>query len=228
MNLTHITFTVPQKQVQDIDLINLLCASPVSELAVHAYPRVMSNGTARYEWFNKFLSFVRCLDYRFNIALHIDYQWCDMMCNNNVPPEIASLLKIRRNNDGALVISRVMLNIGGACGVFNANAISSLISTYPEVEFIFPYNRATCDKISSLRQMWVPHTLMYNVSNIKNLKYLHTGRSVGYTGDNISDKISDIANHSPSFGAVWIDAGVIDSVSDMRQTICKISNQFSR
>lgn len=228
MNLTRISFTLPNENVRYTDMFGLLKSTPVSELAINAVPRTLSICSEHYDWFEKFISFIQCMDVRFNIALKVGVPWCEMMCCDNTPVDIKRLMNYRRHNDKCPVINRVILDVNSACGVFDTSKIQKMIASNPGVEFVFPYNLRNYDKISALRQSNVPYSLLYRTEDINKLNYLCCCNSVGYSGDftpsQISKRLSEISKHASPYGSVWFDIGVIDSVSDIKSNIQNIYN----
>lgn len=112
MKLRYVTISDLHKNLPIESTIDLLKMSPIVELGIPVCPSVMMYGFNRNKWFNKLLDAAEQLKETINIALHVNYQWCDDMCDNVVPYEIGAWINRKNVHTQEPVIKRIQLNIG--------------------------------------------------------------------------------------------------------------------
>lgn len=216
MNLKYITCSDPRETVNLDDLKRLTQLSPKVEIGMQSHPSAMKQGMDRYAWFNEFISWAQNQIMPVNIAMHVNYQWCDAICSGNIPTEIARWMDLRNKNSGAPVIKRWQLNVGDGTFNFNADRVAKLIDTFPENEFIFPYNAGVAQKIDLLRHTGANFSLLYDSSygygicpdkwNAPVYKDVPMGYAGGLSSENVSENLNKISGVVPENYTTWIDA----------------------
>ena len=216
MKLRYITMSDPRENLDIADGMNLLEVSPLAELGVQAHPTAMSYGLTRYIWFNKLLNAVEDLKEQPNIALHINYQWCDDMCNNVVPKQIQDWLDRKNKKTEKPLIKRIQLNIGDSAYVFRAHKVHDLIARFPGHEFILPYNERVAPKIDLLHATKAKFSLLFDESygagiapksyDVPPYNDVNCGYAGGLSSYNVIERMGKIAAVLPADYATWIDA----------------------
>ena len=112
MIIKYITCSDPREDVSHSDVLRLLRYAPQVEIGMQALPASMSTGKPRNKWFNGLLQLVQNIDMRLNVAVHVNYQWCDEICSGKTPGEIQQWMGMRRTFERTPVIKRWQLNIG--------------------------------------------------------------------------------------------------------------------
>ena len=84
MRLRYITCSDPRENLNPKDVIDLLKISPLAELGVQAHPSAMSFGYPRFDWLKKLLDMAKDLQTPINLALHVNYKWCDKICMGKI------------------------------------------------------------------------------------------------------------------------------------------------
>lgn len=216
MNLKYITCSDPREGVKLDDLKQLTQISPKVEIGMQSHPSTMTRGMDRHAWFNKFVEWAEHQTSPVNIAMHVNYQWCDAMCSGKIPIEIARWMHLRNKNTGAPLIKRWQLNIGDSTKNFNADEVAKLIEAFPENNFILPYNAKVADKIKQLYKTQATFALLYDSSygyGISPEKWdapVYTDVPMGYAGGlsqaNIAGHLEKISKVLPPHYTTWIDA----------------------
>jgi hypothetical protein len=217
MQLKHITCSDPRESIILSDMISVLNLSPLVEIGMQASPGPMSSGNPRNEWFNALLKHVVNTNRPSNIAVHVNYDWCDALCSGGaMPDEIAKWMKMPNFNGSAPAIRRWQLNIGDGTGKFKPDAIARLIKDNPRHEFIFPYNNRVADKISALHKTGANFSLLYDSSYgygvLPDAWYppVYESHPMGYAGglsaDNVTKNLNKISAVLPQDYKTWIDA----------------------
>jgi len=216
MKLRYITMSDPRENLGIEETLNLLKVSPLAELGVQAHPSAMMYGLKRNVWFNKLMNAIETSQESPNIALHINYQWCDDMCNNIVPHEIGCWLSCKNKKTGKPIIKRVQLNIGDGTYLFRAQKVSDLIVRFPDREFILPYNTRVAHKMDMLHNTGAKFKLLFDESYGAGRAPENYGTPVysdvnfGYAGGlspyNVVEKLNKISSLLPYNYETWIDA----------------------
>lgn len=219
MNLRYITCSDPRENIKPTDLIGLLKIAPSVEIGIQAQSSNMKKGDSRNVWFNNLMNFITNIDMPLNVALHVNYQWCNILCskqNKNLPIEIAGWLDMRNYKNTGPAIRRWQLNIGNSTTDFDADSVARLISQYPEHEFILPYNARVCERVSSVHETGVPFSLLYDASGGYGVHPerwqlpVYDTHPMGYAGG-ISPRyvwfdLNEISQLLPHDYSTWIDA----------------------
>lgn len=216
MRLRYITMSDPREDLTIAETLELLKLSPLAELGVQAHPSAMMYGLNRYNWFANLLNAIDVSGESPNIALHINYEWCDRMCSNSVPYEIGCWLNRKNKKTGEPIIKRIQLNIGDYAYMFNAGKTSSLIASFPDHEFILPYNERVAPKMEALRKTGAKFNLLYDASygaGVAPKTYkapvwdnVNFGYAGGLSIDNVASNLSKINSVLPPDYSTWIDA----------------------
>ena len=216
MKLTYITCSDPREDVSHNDIMRLLKYAPQVEIGIQAHPSAMSSGYPRNNWFNGLMQLVRNIDMGLNVAVHVNYQWCDKMCTGQIPNEIRDWMNMQRKFGREPAIKRWQLNIGDGTKTWDTKAVAKLIADHPEHEFIFPYNQTVHDKIDELNKTGVNFSLLYDSSYGYGrlpdswAPPVYNNHKMGYAGglgpDNVADNLGKIAQQMPTDYRTWIDA----------------------
>lgn len=216
MNLKYITCSDPREDLQITDVLALLKTAPSVEIGVQAAPGTMGWLRPRNVWFDVLMYYVKTNKYPLNVALHVNYQWCDDMCSGKIPGEIKNWMRLRNVCDNKPSIRRLQLNIGDRTQNFDANAVAKLIRLHPEHEFIFPYNDHVKDKIDELHKTGAKFSLLYDASygyGISPDKWdapVYDNIPMGYAGgmspENVTENLNKISAVTPRDYTTWIDA----------------------
>ena len=216
MNLKYITCSDPRESLQISDLIELTKISPKVEIGMQSHPSAMMSGLDRNIWFNQFLDWAGKQKTPVNIAMHVNYQWCDKMCTGIIPTEIAKWMHLRNLHTDAPVIKRWQLNIGDGTNNFDAEKIARLIEMFPENDFLFPFNPYVQSKISALYKINAKFSLMYDSSYGYGIcpdrwnPPVYNDRNMGYVGglspENVAQNLEKISLVVPKDYTTWIDA----------------------
>ncbi len=216
MNLRYITCSDPREDVKIGDIMRLLRYAPNVEIGLQASPGPMSSGNPRNVWFKNLMTLVVNYDIPLNVAVHVNYSWCDKMCMGQIPSELTELMKVTRSGINTPAIKRWQLNIGDGANNFDANAIAKLIHDHPQNEFIFPYNAGVHDKIEQLHKTGAPFSLLYDASygyGIAPDKWnppVYETHPMGYAGglspENVAMNLQKISRQVPKNYTTWIDA----------------------
>ena len=112
MKLRYVTCSDPRENLHPISLMRLLEISPLAEIGVQAYASTMLRGRERYIWFRQLLDVAKLSKTPVNIALHVNYLWCDEICSGKIPGEIKCFLAQKHSLTHQPLVSRIQLNIG--------------------------------------------------------------------------------------------------------------------
>lgn len=216
MNLRYITMSDPGEDLDIEETLDLLSVSPLAELGVQAYPFAMMYGLPRYVWFNKLLDAVENLKEQPKIALHVNFHWCDDMCNNVVPKQIQDWLDRKNKKTKKPLIKRIQLNIGDSAYVFRAHKVHDLIARFPDREFILPYNERVAPKIDLLHATKAKFSLLFDESygagiaaksyDVPPYNDVNSGYAGGLSPENVKDCLGKIEQILPADYSTWIDA----------------------
>ena len=206
----------PRENLGVEETLKLLKLSPLAELGVQAHPSAMMYGLKRNIWFNKLVDAIEVSQESPNIALHINYQWCDDMCNNVVPYEIGCWLNCKNKKTGEPIIKRIQLNVGDGAYLFRTQKARDLIARFPDREFILPYNTRVASKMQMLHGTGVKFNLLFDASYGTGRapeKYeapiypdVNFGYAGGLSADNVCQNLDKINSVLPADYSTWIDA----------------------
>lgn len=216
MKLKYITCSDPREDVSVNDMMRLMRYAPQVEIGIQAHPSAMSNGMPRNAWFKHLMTLVSNIDMPMNVAVHVNYQWCDMLCGGGMPDELDNWFKMTRYGTQTPAIRRWQLNIGDGTKNWDANAVAKLIAEHPQNEFILPYNAGVAQKIEQLNKTGAQFSLLYDSSygyGITPEKWdapVYDTHPMGYAGglspENVATQLAKIAQQVPTDYTTWIDA----------------------
>ena len=164
MKLKYITCSDPQENISVPSILNFAERYPMVELGIQAQPGPMSYDGRRNAWFKQIVYVCSQMSIQPNIALHINYEWCDCMCHDVIPLEIAEFIQARNKLTGEPVIKRIQLNIGDRTNIFNPDALAKLIKRQKDQEFILPYNEKVAPLIKQLKPTGAKFLLLFDTS----------------------------------------------------------------
>lgn len=216
MKLRYITCSDPRENISVPSLINFTEKYPISELGIQAHPGPMSYKGRRYGWFNQIMFVSGNMPTPPNIALHINYEWCDCMCRGIIPIELQKWINARNDITKEPVIKRIQLNIGDNTRSFNPLALANLIKNHKDQEFILPYNKNTSAQIAQLKSTGVRFSLLFDnsygtgISPDEWQKPVYEDVPNGYAGGlgpgNVEIQLKKINKILPADYETWIDA----------------------
>ena len=219
MNLRYITCSDPREFNDIHDIIQLGKMSPRVEIAVQAHPSKMSYGMPRNEWFHDLLEYVTMDKHKIRLALHVNREWCDMICRTGqIPQELVEFFDMYRNgNIYNSVVKRWQLNIPAET-VPNVNipALSKLIDSNPEKYFILQYNHNTENVVKELYKAGTKFSVLYDASGGRGISpdtwrapvfpILPQGYSGGMSPENVAENLTKISSKVTDNRSTWIDA----------------------
>ena len=216
MKLRYITCSDPREDTPVCSLLNFTEKYPISELGVQAHPGPMSYKGRRYGWFNQLMFVSANMQKAPNIALHINYEWCDCMCHGVIPIELQKWIDARNEKTKEPVIKRIQLNIGDKTNSFNPEAIATLIQKHSDQEFILPYNQHVASQIAELKATGARFSLLFDgsygagIAPDKWEKPIYEDVPNGYAGGlgpgNVAIQLNKINKILPADYETWIDA----------------------
>lgn len=216
MELRYITCSDPREDIPVDSMLNFTAKYPISEIGVQAHSGPMSFGCGRNKWFGEIMKKAQNMPTPPNIALHINYNWCDLMCKGIVPNELNSWLQVSNTHTGQPVIKRIQLNIGDFSDKFDAKQLSALINKHANQEFIFPWNEHVARKIETLKQTGTKFSLLFDGSygagiepeswRVPVYKNIPNGYAGGLGPDNVAKNLGKINAILPQNYETWIDA----------------------
>lgn len=218
MNIRYITCSDLREDIPHSIAIDLLRMGLNVELGIQAHPSAMSHGMPRNTWLNGLLDISKKLPDPLNIAIHVNYQWCSLMCDGYLPPEIAEWFYIEDPKTKKPLIKRWQLNIGDGTNIFNAHNLSKIIKNHPNREFILPVNNrpAVQTAVQELNDTGAQFSLLYDSSYGVGkspdtwLPPAYPNHAQGYAGglgpENITENLEKISAQLPDDYTTWIDA----------------------
>ena len=216
MKLRYITCSDPREDIPVESMLNFITKYPISEIGVQAHPGPMSFNQSRNKWFDQIVKAAQNMPSPPNIALHINYHWCDYMCEGIVPNELNWWLRVPNAYTGQPVIKRVQLNIGDYSNKFDVEKLSMLINKHDNQEFIFPWNESKAKKIEALKQTGTKFSLLFDGSYGAGIepdswrepvyKDIPNGYAGGLGPGNVIKNLDKISTIVPKDYTTWIDA----------------------
>lgn len=137
MHIDLITCSDPRENTPVDKLVEFMNEFPSVEIGVEASPSKIGPGTPRRAWFEKFFHAVRNNPTPLNLAMHLNDDYCECMCNGKIHNDMREWFNARRP-DGGPVITRFQLN-GIAYCEFSVVDLATLIFQNPDREFIVQY-----------------------------------------------------------------------------------------
>ncbi len=216
MNLRYITCSDPREDIPAESLLNFTNQYPIAEIGVQAHLDSMISWRPRNIWFNQIVALSKNMPTPPNIALHINYQWCDCMCEGLVPHEVKRWLSESNVYTKQPVIKRVQLNVGDYTHCFSPKGLAKLIAAYPNQEFIFPWNEKVAPQIGQLKKTGARFSLLFDGSYGEGIEPeswrapVYNDIPHGYAGglgpNNVAENLDKINAVLPPDYTTWIDA----------------------
>ena len=206
MNLRYITCSDPREFNDIHDIVNLAQLSPRTEIAVQAHPSKMSVGMPRNQWFHELLNYVMTDKYNVNLAVHVNREWCEQICETGTfPQELKEMFDLCHDDKtGCPVIKRWQLNMSrSAVKSIKYNKLKRLFQTNKDREFILQYNENTRLACGKLYDMGARFSLLYDASGGRGISPtvwtmpVFADRAQGYSGgmspENVSENLQKIS-----------------------------------
>lgn len=216
MKLRYITCSDPREDISVESLLNFIKKYPISEIGIQAHPGPMSFEHKRNRWFNQIIKKAQMMPVQPNIALHVNYHWCDYMCEGLVPHELDWWLRVPNTYTGLPVVQRIQLNIGDYSSKFDVKKLGTLMKRHSKQEFIFPWNERVANEIETLKQTGAKFSLLFDNSYGAGIEPTNWREPVykdvpnGYAGglgpDNVAKNLDKINAILPQNYETWIDA----------------------
>lgn len=216
MKLQYVTCSDPRENLATDAVLQLAQSAPIVEIAIQAHPSRMSFGMPRNNWFGKLLTESLYMNPFPNLAVHVNMEWCNDLCQGKIAPEIQNWLSLYHTN-GTPVIRRWQINIHGSkTETFNADAIAKLLNNFHDNEFIFQYGNTEYDKIQKLNATGARFSVLYDMScgtgelakswNSPLFANHPQGYAGGLSPENINENLGKIAQVAGNRTDIWIDA----------------------
>ena len=225
MKLQYITCSDPRNHNTHDEMFDLCKMDPRVEIAVQMHPGKVSPDTERYKWIkqlvDKMSDDVTTKDVC-NLAIHVNNDWCDEICNGTVPVALQPLFNADRfilQHITCLqpVVKRIQLNMPQKTAEnFNAQKLKNLIEYYEDKEFIIQYKPTTVAAVDALHKSGARFSLLFDASGGRGIaadewkKPVYPGKHAqGYSGglspENIADNLTKI-NTVADGHKIWVDA----------------------
>lgn len=216
MKLRYITCSDPRETTPAEDVLRLSQIAPNVEIAVQAHPSKMSFDMPRYKWLNRLLKESLSMPTAPNLAVHVNMDWCDKLCQGILVPELIDVFFLLRD-DGLPVVRRWQINFHGSnTKKFNTDKIATLLHNSPNREFIFQYGASEYHRVQRLNNSGAQFSVLYDASGgtgklTKNWRGpLFENHPQGYAGglspENVSENLDKIAKVAGERKDIWIDA----------------------
>lgn len=217
MNLKYITCSDPRNHNTHDEMFDLWKMDPRVEIAVQMHPGKVSADTERYKWIKALVDSLYIRKPEYNLAIHVNNDWCDDICNGKIPDELKPLFRARYKSTFKHIIGRIQLNMPQkTADNFNPQKLKPVIDFYDKQDFIIQYNARTKNAVDELHKTGAKFQLLFDASGGRGKLpsawqspvypiFHQQGYSGGLNPENISenlDKISNVAGVFPT----WIDA----------------------
>ena len=173
MNIKYITCSDPRNYNAIYELFDLWDIDPRVEIAVQMHPGKVSPGTDRYNWIKDL--FHALYGYNENLAIHVNNDWCDDICNGKVPDELKPFFHAT-NDHCKPIVKRIQLNMPQkTADNFNPKKLSiKIVNTrikqdelnHPYIEYIIDINYDNKTKYQLHKQFYHFSNLYKNLINL--------------------------------------------------------------
>lgn len=217
MNLKYITCSDPRNYNTIYELFDLWDIDPRVEIAVQMHPGKVSPDTERYKWIRALVDSLYIRKPEYNLAIHVNNDWCDDICNGVIPNALEPLFNASSYYKSRPLVQRIQLNMPQKTAEnFNAKKLKPVIDSYNDKEFIIQYKPTTVAAVDALHKSGAKFSLLFDESG-------GTGRDagvwrapifpgqhpMGYSGgmspENVADNLTKIKSVAGAH-AIWIDA----------------------
>lgn len=218
MKLRYITCSDIKEHIPVDKVVDLLKFSPKVEIGIQAHFPEMKNDSPRNFWLQQILNTSDLMQQPLNIAIHVNYAWCSDFCQGIIPQELKLLLNRKHKGTGKPIIKRWQLNLGDGTKIPNTYPLSQIILSYPNQEFIFPYNENPYlqNFIENLDKTGIRFSILFDASygagiSPKNWQRpLYSDHYQGYAGglspENVTENLDKIFKLTGKRSDIWIDA----------------------
>ena len=220
MNIKYITCSDPRNHNSYDELFDLCHMDPRVEIAVQMHPDKVSPDTERYKWIKQLVDMMSgdtTIKNVCNLAIHVNNDWCDDICNGKIPDELKPLFRARYRSTFKHVVKRIQLNMPQkTADNFDAQKLKPVIDFYDKQDFIIQYNTRTQNAVEALHQTGARFQLLFDASGGKSQLPKSWQKPVypifhqqGYAGglkpENVDTELDKIAKVAGAF-PTWIDA----------------------
>lgn len=219
MHVRYITVSDIRENISVDDSIKILTVAPNVEFGIQADGFSMKSNSARNIWLREILDKSNSMQKPLNIALHVNFDWCNAACNFNIPNELANLTQLKHAQTGTPLIQRLQFNIGdGTALQFDVYKLKQLIKYFSQHEIIFPYNSLTKPILDSLDKTHAEFSILNDASygagitpkNWPAPAYASrhaTGYSGGLSAKNVEECLNSVSKFNLDLrGETWVDA----------------------
>ena len=217
MRIKYITCSDPRNYNSFDDLMDLWCIDARVEIAVQMHLGKVSPNTERYNWIREVIDNLSYRRYTPNLAIHVNNDWCDEICNGHIPDALKPLFDEFIIFEGTPVVSRIQLNMPQkTADNFNAQKLKNVIESYEDKDFIIQYNPRTEYAVKKLQKSGARFDLLFDESGGRGIdaenfrapifsKAHPQGYSGGLSPENISDNLDKIKQVAGKH-TIWVDA----------------------
>lgn len=217
MSLQHITCSDPRDHNSFDELFGLWKMDSRVEIAVQMHPGKVSPDTERYKWIKALVDSLYIRKPEYNLAIHVNNDWCDDICNGVIPAALEPLFNASSYYKSRPLVQRIQLNMPQKTAEnFNAQKLKPVIDSYNDKEFIIQYKPTTINAVQQLHKIGANFSLLFDESG-------GTGRDAGvwrapvyperhaqgYSGglspENIADNLTKISRVADGH-TIWVDA----------------------
>lgn len=217
MNLKYITCSDPRNHNTHDEMFDLWKMDPRVEIAVQMHPGKVSADTERYKWIKALVDSLYIRKPEYNLAIHVNNDWCDDICNGKIPDELKPLFRARYKSTFKHIIGRIQLNMPQkTADNFNPQKLKPVIDFYDKQDFIIQYNARTKDAVDELHKTGAKFQLLFDASGGRGIdvttwcapvfpgKHMQ-GYSGGMSPENVADNLTKISRVAGAYD-IWIDA----------------------
>lgn len=217
MNLRYITCSDPRNYNSYEDLQSLWNIDDRVEIAVQMHPGKVSPDTDRYKWVKALVDSLYISKQEYNLAIHVNNDWCDDICNGVIPRALEPLFNASSYYKFRPLVQRIQLNMPKHTAEnFNAQKLKSVINSYNDKEFIIQYKPTTIAAVDALHKSGAKFSLLFDESggtgrdaNTWRAPVYPGQHNMGYSGgispENVADNLTKISRVAGAQD-IWIDA----------------------
>jgi len=227
MELRYITLSDPRDHNTFDELFDLWAIDPRVEIAVQMHNGNVDPDTERYNWIKRLVDSVYGCEHKYNLAIHVNNNWCDDICNGKIPTALKPFFDASSYYTYRPLVQRIQLNMPPQTPAnFNPQKLKNVIDAYNDKEFIIQYKSATINAVEQLHKTGAKFSLLFDESG-GNSKSPESWQApvypnehpMGYAGglnpENITenlDKIAKVAGDNKIWtdveGGITIDTGL--------------------
>lgn len=165
MNIRYITCSDPRNHNTHDEMFDLWKIDPRVEIAVQMHPGKVSPDTERYKWIRQLVDILYIRKQEYNLAIHVNNDWCDDICNGKIPCALEPLFNASSYYKSRPLVQRVQLNMPkNTAENFNPQKLKSVINAYNDKEFIIQYKPTTVNAVQQLHKTGAQFSLLFDES----------------------------------------------------------------